>query len=297
MSLSGMSLSRVEAQLIFSKSLGNVVEIEEIPTEKADFLTLLVAGTIFGVGAAAFIGFPLFTIINGIQSTRAIAPFTKSVENFMAFFGALGFLGTYGWYYWYSIQPYASRTIILTHGFIYDHILAPKKHRHKAARYDDITVMRLFFPSLTKIIYKYYVKNQEECFLFSESLVLMRHVGSYIVAMRWAEVKNLIKQNDEACFGNICLSKSYVKIKGYSDQFEVSSIKGIQLCLSGDGDEFHLIFYPNFRSKWPSGAFVPCSGLDNPHLFYKALKLIGIPLNLEQCPKLEDHFKLFEDVI
>ncbi|MFN4280421.1 hypothetical protein [Thermosynechococcus sp.] len=121
-----------------------------------------------------------------------------------------------------------------------------------------------------------------------------------IVATQWSEVKNLIEQGNDACFGDIYLSKSHLKIKVYSDQLEVSevsSIKEIKLFLSADEDEFQLIPYPSFRSRWLSIAFVLCSKLDNPHLFYKALKLIGIPLNLEQCPKLEDHFKLFEDVI
>ncbi|MFN4280422.1 hypothetical protein [Thermosynechococcus sp.] len=183
MSSSRMSLSRVEPQLVFSNSLGSIVDIEEVPPYKFNFFTSLVVATIFGLSAAAFIGFPLFAIIEVILlfqgEYEAITAFIKSVslENFMAFIGALGFLGTYGWLYWYSIQPYESRTIILTHGFIYDDIKLPKKHRHKAGRYHDISAIRLFFPSSAKIIYKYYLENQEECFLSSESLVLMRYVG------------------------------------------------------------------------------------------------------------------------
>ncbi|MFQ3615885.1 MAG: hypothetical protein SNJ50_04205 [Cyanobacteriota bacterium] len=308
-----MYLSKIETELAYSKHLGSIVEIEEKPIEKYSIIRLLTVAILAFLFTATFVGFPAFAILGGIVSSlelwfpnvyKNVYKIITSVISIaspypiMALFGAFGALGVFYWYYyWYSKQPYDSKVIILSNGFIY-HKPTDKKDRF-AYRYDEVSSISLRLPSYSgpvssgcHIYYRYHVNNKEKYVISSMSLTLARYVGNYIFSKHWVRLKDLLENGNEICFGDICVSKKYIKIRGSADSFKLEGIKEIKLYISSEDEVFQLEFKPGFRSKWAGGVYVPCEEVSNPHLFFKALEFVGIPLNLSVLPELENHLKL-----
>ncbi|NJL55044.1 hypothetical protein HC928_07530 [bacterium] len=198
------------------------------------------------------------------------------------------------------MQPYDCRVVILSNGFIYHNPIHAKER--VAYRYDEIISMNIFLASYSssigsgcKIYYRYYVKGKKEYIISSPSIALMNYVRNYILLMHWMRLKDLLERREEVWFGDICVSKQYIKTKNSVDLFKLEEIKEIKLHLSSEDDAFQLEFNSGFRSKWAGGIAVGCDRVNNPHLFFKALEFVGIQLNLTQLPELGIHLNLSGD--
>jgi hypothetical protein len=305
-------LSEVEAKLVREKSLGYLVTIEEKPVEKYDFFTVLSGAALISLFTGTFLGFPASAILAGIFSALQmwfpkiypiVSPLVVIVSSphiAIAFFGLLGALGVSCWNYYYSKQPYSSRVVILSNGFIYCDILEQKRGRF-ACRYSEIVSVNVYLASYSglansgcNIYYRYYVSDQENYIISSPSLVLMRHVVSYIYLTRWADIRDLLERGEEVCFGDICVRKQYIRIKQLASSYNIKVIKEIVLQLSSEDDSFYIEFIPGFRPKLARGVFVCCEKVSNFYLFSRALQFVGVTLNLSQLPILEEHLKLVD---
>lgn len=312
-------LLEAETKLVRDKSLGYLVTTEETPIEKWSPFTLLMRVVSVSLSTLLLIGLPIFAVLSAILSalgTWIPSTLASGIPPIaMAFSGLLGGLSMLLWYYWYSSQPYKSRVVILSNGFIYHDIYRDilGKQNRLAYRYNEIVSVNVdfrkksvgFVKSECYPYYSYYINCQGNpvVSISSPSLPLMRYVASYICSTRWKGMREAIERGQEVSFGCVAISREYVRVEDFGSSerllFRIQAIKEIKLCIdSEDGYVFRLEFISGSRSTKSSDCYFRCDKVDNFHLFFKTLKLVGIPMNLSELPArltFENHIRQATD--
>ena len=150
----------------------------------------------------------------------------------------------------------------------------------------------VFYHFSKKLRSKDFRRKQSSDKFSSSSKALASVVLSKLEEFYWTEIKDKIYRGEEVSFGSAYVSKNYAAL-GYNknDIFPLHEIREIVLAIDG-GEVDTWDFFVSFKEEaykhrmrfapfiYPS-IHVQIDRVDNPHLFFKSLVTLGIPVNLD----------------
>lgn len=134
-------------------------------------------------------------------------------------------------------------------------------------------------------------------FFVSSSKVLARSVLERLEQRSWKEIESKIRKGQVVKFGKFYVCKSYIGLgskRHENNTFPLHEIQEIELAIDGgevESWDFFVRFKEEFhkkRMKYASFApLAPCyhtmmTNVENPHLFLKSLRILGIQVNLSR---------------
>jgi len=162
----------------------------------------------------------------------------------------------------------------------------------------------VFYHFSKKLRSKEFRRKQSSDKFSSSSKALASVVLSKLEERYWPEIKDKIYKGEVVSFGGdygAYVSKSYVAFgPNKKDIFPLHEIQGIVLAIDG-GEVDTWDFFVSFKEEAykhrmrfagfnPPRDHVQMDRVDNPHLFFKSLATLGIPVNLDQIIGLDEEW-------